>query len=92
MKGSLAEIRPDRITVQLRNGQQNKDIIGTEADTFALEHDASDVSATNAMAGAVCLPLGKQRPEAALAEPTHAGTRPLAQAERSSTEGSTSSS
>lgn len=51
MKGSLAEIRPDRITVQLRNGQQNKDIIGTEADTFALEHDASDVSATNAMRG-----------------------------------------
>lgn len=51
MKGSLAEIHPDRIIVQLRNGQQNKDIIGTEEDTFALEHDTSDVSATNALRG-----------------------------------------
>ena len=51
MKGSLVEINPDRIIVQLRNGQQNKDIIGTETDTFALEHDASDISATNSMRG-----------------------------------------
>ena len=38
MKGNLVEINPDRITVQLRNGQQNKDIIGTKTDTFALEN------------------------------------------------------
>lgn len=51
MKGNLVEINPDQIIVQLRNGQQNKDIIGTETDTFALEHDASDISTVNAMRG-----------------------------------------
>jgi len=51
MKGNLVEINPDQIIVQLRNGQQNKDIIGTKTDTFALEHDASDISTVNAMRG-----------------------------------------
>ena len=37
MKGNLVEIYPDRILVQLRNGQQNPDIIGTDTDTFAIE-------------------------------------------------------
>ena len=51
MKGNIVEITPDRLTVLLRNGQQNKDIIGDEGDLFAIEHDASDVSATSAMRG-----------------------------------------
>lgn len=51
MKGNLVEIYPDRILVQLRNGQQNPDIIGTDTDTFAIEHDFSDASAGNAIRG-----------------------------------------
>ena len=51
MKGNIVEITPDRLTILLRNGQQNKDIIGDEGDVFAIEHDASDVSATSAMRG-----------------------------------------
>ena len=51
MKGNILNIRPDRLTILLRNGQQNKDIIGDGKDTFAIEHDASDVSATSAMRG-----------------------------------------
>lgn len=51
MKGNIVSIQPDRITILLRNGQQNKDIIGDEHDTFAIEHDFSDSSATAAMRG-----------------------------------------
>ena len=51
MKGNIVSIQPDRITILLRNGQQNKDIIGNEHDTFAIEHDFSDSSATAAMRG-----------------------------------------
>ena len=45
-KGNIVEIRTERIRVQLRNGQQNSDLIGTADDIFAIEHDASDMSAT----------------------------------------------
>ncbi len=51
MKGNLISIRPERITLQLRNGQQNKDIIGGEGETFAIEHDSSDISTANALRG-----------------------------------------
>lgn len=51
MKGHLTDIRPDRLTLQLRNGQQNPDLIGRPEDTFAIEHDASDLSSTLALRG-----------------------------------------
>lgn len=51
MKGNILEIKSDNITILLRNGQQNKDIIGKENDVFAIEHDYSDISATNGMKG-----------------------------------------
>ena len=46
MKGNITEISHDSVTVILRNGQQNKEIIGTENDIFAIEHDFSDSSST----------------------------------------------
>ena len=49
MKGNIVELQPDRLTLQLRNGQQNKDIIGDE--TYCIEHDSSDVSSANAIRG-----------------------------------------
>lgn len=51
MKGNIVEITPSAITVILRNGQQNKDIIGSEGETFAIEHDSSDISAGSAIRG-----------------------------------------
>lgn len=51
MKGNITEITPDNITLILRNGQQNKDIIGDENNTFAIEHDSSDVSASTRTKG-----------------------------------------
>lgn len=51
MKGNILDIQTEQITILLRNGQQNKDIIGSEEQTFAIEHDASDVSATSAIRG-----------------------------------------
>lgn len=39
MKGNILELRPDRMTLVLRNGQQNKDIIGGQEEVFAVEHD-----------------------------------------------------
>lgn len=51
MKGNIQEIKPESITILLRNGQQNKDIIGREDEVFAIEHDSSDISATNGMRG-----------------------------------------
>ena len=42
MKGNILELRPDRMTLVLRNGQQNKDIIGGKEEVFAVEHDFSD--------------------------------------------------
>ena len=51
MKGNIVSIYPDRLTVLLRNGQQNKEIIGGKEDLFAVEHDSSDVSATSGMRG-----------------------------------------
>lgn len=51
MKGNIVSIQPERITILLRNGQQNKDIIGDEKDFFAIEHDFSDSSSTAAMRG-----------------------------------------
>lgn len=39
MKGNILALRPDRMTLVLRNGQQNKDIIGGRDDLFAIEHD-----------------------------------------------------
>ncbi len=51
MKGNIVSIFPDRLTVLLRNGQQNKEIIGGADEVFAIEHDSSDVSATSGMRG-----------------------------------------
>lgn len=51
MKGNILDIQTEQITILLRNGQQNKDIIGGEYQTFAVEHDASDVSTTSAIRG-----------------------------------------
>ena len=51
MKGNITEITHDSVTIILRNGQQNKDIIGGETDKFAIEHDSSDISASAAIRG-----------------------------------------
>lgn len=51
LKGSIVEIQPDRLTLLLRNGQQNKDIIGANGETFAVEHDTSDVSTSGSIRG-----------------------------------------
>lgn len=51
MKGNILALRPDRMTLVLRNGQQNKDIIGGGDDLFAIEHDFSDTSANNGFRG-----------------------------------------
>ena len=51
MKGNILDIQPEQISILLRNGQQNKDIIGGEGETFAIEHDASDISAVSALKG-----------------------------------------
>lgn len=50
-KGNILEISHDSITIILRNGQQNKDIIGGDNDVFAIEHDSSDISATSSIRG-----------------------------------------
>ena len=63
MKGNILELQPDRMTLVLRNGQQNKDIIGGKEEVFAVEHDFSDTSANNGFRGCMlfCLhkPTGK---------------------------------
>lgn len=51
MKGNIICLQPNSVTVQLRNGQQNKDIIGSPDDKFCIEHDSSDVSSANAIRG-----------------------------------------
>ena len=51
MKGNIVEIEPDSIKILLRNGQQNKDIIGGEDDLFAIEHDSTDSSSTSSIRG-----------------------------------------
>jgi DNA replication ATP-dependent helicase Dna2 len=51
MKGNILELQPERMTLVLRNGQQNKDIIGGKEEVFAVEHDFSDTSANNGFRG-----------------------------------------
>lgn len=51
MKGNIVDIQPQQLTVLLRNGQQNKDIIGKDDEVFAIEHDSSDASSVNAIRG-----------------------------------------
>ena len=51
MKGNIVEIEPERIQLLLRNGQQNKDIIGEEDEKFAIEHDSTDSAATSSIRG-----------------------------------------
>ena len=51
MKGNILELQPDRMILVLRNGQQNKDIIGGKEEVFAVEHDFSDTSANNGFRG-----------------------------------------
>ncbi len=51
MKGNIVEIEPERIEILLRNGQQNKDIIGGEDELFAIEHDSTDSSSTSSIRG-----------------------------------------
>ena len=73
MRGSIIEMGPENISVRLRNGQQHSEIIGTEDDIFAIEHDSSDVSTSggikglyaflNALQSRKDLLLGKRKPE-----------------------------
>ena len=51
MKGNIVGIEPEHIQILLRNGQQNKDIIGGKEEVFAIEHDYTDSSATNSIRG-----------------------------------------
>lgn len=51
MKGNLLEINEKTVKIILRNGQQNKDIIENPSCFFAIEHDASDISAANGIRG-----------------------------------------
>ena len=51
MKGNIVSLQTDSVTVQLRNGQQNKDIIGNADNRFCIEHDSSDISSANAIRG-----------------------------------------
>ena len=51
MKGNILSIETERISIILRNGQQNKDIIGNDNENFAIEHDSSETSTTNAIRG-----------------------------------------
>ncbi len=51
MKGNIVNIEPTQLQIILRNGQQNKDIIGGEEETFAIEHDSTDSSATSSIRG-----------------------------------------
>lgn len=51
MKGNILDLQTDRMTLVLRNGQQNKDIIGGKEEVFAVEHDFSDTSANNRFRG-----------------------------------------
>lgn len=51
MKGNILELQPDRMTLVLRNGQQNKDIIGGKEEVFAVEHDFRTLLPTTASAG-----------------------------------------
>lgn len=76
MKGNILELRPDRMTLVLRNGQQNKDIIGGKEEVFAVEHDFSDTSANNGFRGLYAfLSAQAERKELLL------GVRPPAQLE-----------
>ena len=61
MKGNILELQPDRMTLVLRNGQQNKDIIGGKEEVFAVEHDLSDTSTDSAGCMLFCphRPTGK---------------------------------
>ena len=51
MKGNIVDIEPNQLRIILRNGQQNKDIIGGEDETFAIEHDFTDTTATSSIRG-----------------------------------------
>ncbi len=44
MKGNIEKLSPDTVTVLLRNGQNNKYIIGDDNTVFAIEHDISDTA------------------------------------------------
>lgn len=76
MKGNILELQPNRMTLVLRNGQQNKDIIGGKEEVFAVEHDFSDTSANNGFRGLYAfLSAQAERKELLL------GVRPPAQLE-----------
>lgn len=60
MKGNILELQPDRMTLVLRNGQQNKDIIGGQEEVFAVEHDFRTLLPTTASAG--CMLFCPHRP------------------------------
>ena len=51
MKGNIVEIEPEKIQILLRNGQQNKDIIGGDDEVFAIEHDSTDSTSTSSIRG-----------------------------------------
>lgn len=64
MKGNILDLRTDRLTLQLRNGQQNKDVIGSGSETFCVEHDSSDISSANAIRGLyafLCATAGRRQ-------------------------------
>lgn len=51
MKANVIDIASEEITILLRNGQQNKDLFGNGKERYAIEHDSSDTSTTNALRG-----------------------------------------
>ena len=51
MKGNIVEIEPNVIQILLRNGQQNKSIIGGDDEVFAIEHDSTDSSSVSSIRG-----------------------------------------
>lgn len=60
MKGNIVDISPNTVQVILRNGQQNKNIIGSDYDVFAIEHDFSDSSSTSSIRGLFSLLSARQ--------------------------------
>ncbi|MDD7448720.1 MAG: AAA domain-containing protein [Phocaeicola sp.] len=61
MKGHIENLSSDKIIVRLRNGQHNKDIIGGQNDTFAIEHDILDSSYLIGYKGLYALMAGEER-------------------------------
>ena len=51
MKGSIAELTVDTVVIRLRIGTQNEKMLATTNETFAIEHDSSDITSTVSFKG-----------------------------------------